>query len=62
LVDVEASEDTVSIVAVMRRSRRTTAKPRSRPRVPLPRQTGGVHEDKKKRPWRQRKHKHKIEE
>jgi hypothetical protein len=29
----------------------------SRPRVPLPRQTGGVHEDKTKRPWRRRKHK-----
>jgi hypothetical protein len=25
--------------------------------VPLPRQTGGVHEDKTKRPWRRRKHK-----
>jgi len=29
----------------------------SRPRVPLPRQTGGVHEVKSKRPWRRRKHK-----
>jgi hypothetical protein len=27
------------------------------PRVPLPRQTGGVHEDKTRRPWRRRKHK-----
>jgi hypothetical protein len=27
------------------------------PRVPLPRQTGGVHEDKTKRPFRRRKHK-----
>jgi hypothetical protein len=27
------------------------------PRAPLPRQTGGVHEDKSKRPWRRRKHK-----
>lgn len=27
------------------------------PRAPLPRQTGGVHEDKTKRPWRRRKHK-----
>jgi hypothetical protein len=27
--------------------------------VPLPRQTGGVHEDKTKRPWRERKHKKK---
>ena len=32
------------------------------PRVPLPRQTGGVHEDKSKRPWRRRKHKKAIEE
>jgi hypothetical protein len=32
-----------------------------RPRVPLPRQTGGVHEDKTKRPWRRRKHKGKLE-
>jgi hypothetical protein len=28
-----------------------------KPRVPLPRQTGGVHEDRTKRPWRRRKHK-----
>jgi len=27
------------------------------PRAPLPRQTGGVHEDKRKRPFRKRKHK-----
>ena len=26
------------------------------PRVPLPRQTGGVHEDKTKRPFRKQKH------
>ncbi len=34
-------------------------KPRrpARPRVPLPRQTGGVHEDRRKRPHRRRKHK-----
>jgi hypothetical protein len=31
--------------------------PTSRPRVPLPRQTGGAHEDKTKRLWRRRKHK-----
>jgi hypothetical protein len=31
----------------------------ARPRVPLPRQTGGVHEDKTKRPCRERKHKKK---
>ena len=28
----------------------------AKPRVPLPRQTGGVHEDKTKRPWRRRKY------
>ena len=33
-----------------------------KPRVPLPRQTGGVHEDKTKRPWRERKHKGKDED
>lgn len=27
------------------------------PRAPLPKQTGGAHEDKSKRPWRRRKHK-----
>ena len=32
------------------------------PRAPLPRQTGGVHEDKSKRPWRRRKHKKRGEE
>ena len=37
-------------------AKRKTAKA-SRPRVPLPRQTGGVHEDRTKRPWRRRKHK-----
>ena len=30
---------------------------RALPRVPLPKQTGGAHEDKTKRPWRRRKHK-----
>jgi len=33
------------------------SKPGRKPRVPLPRQTGGVHEDKTQRPWRERKHK-----
>jgi hypothetical protein len=33
----------------------------SLPRAPLPRQTGGLHEDKTKRPFRQRKHKKKVE-
>jgi hypothetical protein len=39
--------------------RATKARRPARPRVPLPRQTGGVHEDKTKRPWRERKHKKK---
>jgi len=38
------------------RSGKASKRP-ARPRVPLPRQTGGVHEDKTKRPWRRRKHK-----
>jgi hypothetical protein len=37
--------------------RKKTTKRAGRPRVPLPRQTGGVHEDKSKRPFRRRKHK-----
>jgi hypothetical protein len=41
--------------------RKRTKRP-ARPRVPLPRQTGGVHEDKTKRPWRRRKHKAKAPE
>jgi hypothetical protein len=41
----------------MRQSSPKRPKRPSRPRVPLPRQTGGVHEDKTKRPWRRRKHK-----
>jgi len=40
-------------------SRKT--KPR-RPRAPLPRQTGGAHEDKTRRPYRQRKHKGKDDD
>jgi hypothetical protein len=39
--------------------KKTTAA--SKPRVPLPRQTGGAHEDKTKRPWRRRKHKGKLD-
>jgi hypothetical protein len=41
--------------------RRATPKPRRLPRVPLPRQTGGRHEDKTRRPWRDRKHKKREE-
>ena len=33
----------------------------SRPRVPLPRQRGGPHPDKTKRPFRDRKHKGRTE-
>jgi len=29
----------------------------SLPRAPLPRQIGGTHEDKTKRPWRKQNHK-----
>ena len=38
-------------------SRAKKAKRPKRPRAPLPRQVGGRHEDKSKRPWRDRKHK-----
>ena len=37
------------------------AKPKL-PRAPLPRQTGGAHEDKSKRPFRKEKHKKKTDE
>jgi len=43
----------------MPRRAKTPARP-SKPRVPLPRQTGGAHEDKTRRPWRERKHKKKA--
>jgi hypothetical protein len=38
-----------------------SAKPKL-PRAPLPKQTGGVHEDKSKRPFRKDKHKKKWTE
>jgi len=41
----------------MKATRAKKSKRPARPRVPLPRQTGGMHEDKTKRPWRRRKHK-----
>ncbi len=40
--------------------RSKTAKP-ALPRAPLPRQTGGVHEDRTKRIFRRRKHKGRAE-
>jgi hypothetical protein len=40
----------------MRASAKKTTRP-ALPRAPLPKKTGGAHEDKSKRPWRQRKHK-----
>jgi len=43
-------------------SRRPKRTHRALPRVPLPRQTGGAHEVKAKRPWRRRKHKGKLDE
>jgi len=45
---------------VARRKTTRTAKPRMR--VPLPRQTGGRHEDKTRRPFRRRKHKRRDDE
>jgi hypothetical protein len=42
--------------------RRVKPKKTARPRAPLPRQTGGAHEDKSKRPWRRRKYKGRVEE
>jgi hypothetical protein len=39
-----------------------TGKPKGKPRLPrapLPKQTGGAHEDKSKRPFRKSKHKKK---
>jgi hypothetical protein len=39
----------------MKTKRPIRRKPRL-PRAPLPRQTGGVHEDKSKRPFRKMKH------
>ena len=41
-------------VASIRPTRKTSAKPRVR--VPLPRQTGGAHEDKTRRPARKQKY------
>lgn len=32
------------------------------PRAPLPKQTGGAHEDKSKRPFRKEKHKKRLAE
>lgn len=43
------------------RATRKAAKPKL-PRAPLPKQTGGAHEDKSKRPFRKDKHKKKWEE
>jgi hypothetical protein len=41
-----------------RKPPRRSLKPKL-PRAPLPKQTGGVHEDKSKRPFRKEKHKKK---
>jgi hypothetical protein len=42
--------------------RRPPAKRVKRPRVPLPRQTGGAHPDRTKRPARKAKHKPRYDE
>jgi hypothetical protein len=39
------------------RKRASSSKVPKLPRVPLPRQAGHRHEDEKKKPWRDRKHK-----
>jgi hypothetical protein len=39
-----------------RKRQRRSLKPKL-PRAPLPKQTGGAHEDKTKRPFRKQKHK-----
>ncbi len=39
-----------------RRTAHAAAKKPALPRAPLPRQTGGLHEDKTKRPVRKQKH------
>jgi hypothetical protein len=41
----------------MARGRRTTIRKPKLPRAPLPKQTGGAHEDKSRRPLRKEKHK-----
>ena len=46
----------------MARQRRPNSKKPKLPRAPLPKQTGGAHEDKTKRPWRRRKHKQALDE
>ena len=40
----------------MARKRRPNSKKPKLPRAPLPKQTGGAHEDKTKRPFRKEKH------
>ncbi|HYE85139.1 MAG TPA: hypothetical protein VEA16_02200 [Vicinamibacterales bacterium] len=40
----------------MAKSRPRVRKKPSLPRAPLPKQTGGAHEDKSKRPFRKEKH------
>jgi hypothetical protein len=41
---------------VVAKTRKAGGKPKL-PRAPLPKQTGGAHEDKSKRPFRKDKHK-----
>ena len=58
---VERHDTIVQFSRPMSRSSQKVKRRPARPRIPLPRQTGGVHEDKTKRPWRRRKHR-KVEE
>jgi len=43
-------------------TRRKRVRARALPRVPLPRQTGGPHEDKTRRPARKWKHRKRVED
>ena len=46
----------------MAKKRRPNSKKPPLPRAPLPKQTGGAHEDKSKRPFRKEKHRKKWTE
>ena len=46
----------------MAKTRAARRKKPALPRAPLPKQTGGAHEDKTKRPFRKEKHKKKWAE
>jgi hypothetical protein len=45
----------------MAKAKKSKARKPKLPRAPLPKQTGGAHEDKSKRPFRKDKHKKRWE-